>query len=105
MYDCCPVTDGAVSVLLCASDKAKEHSDKLIRIAGIGHASDIMAVHDRKDPAVLEAVRVSSAQAFKMAKNRAQEFCMAIPSWFITFWREAMQLRWTGSIRLNLRQV
>jgi acetyl-CoA C-acetyltransferase len=77
MYDCCPVTDGAASVLLTAGDKAKEYNDKPIRIAGIGHASDIMAVHDRKDPAVLEAVRISSAQAFKMAKMTPQDMNLA----------------------------
>ncbi len=77
MYDCCPVTDGAASVLLCATEKAKEYTDTPIRIAGIGHATDIMAVQDRKDPAVLEAVRISAAQAFKMAKMTPQDMNLA----------------------------
>lgn len=77
MYDCCPVTDGSASVLLAASEKAKEYNDMPIKIAGIGHATDIMAVHDRKDPAVLEAVSLSAAQAFKMAKMTPQDMNLA----------------------------
>jgi acetyl-CoA C-acetyltransferase len=73
MYHCCPVTDGAASVLLCATDKAKEFTDTPIRIAGVGQATDRMAVQDRKDPAVLEALRVAAAQAFKMSKTTPQD--------------------------------
>jgi acetyl-CoA C-acetyltransferase len=77
MYHCCPVTDGAASVLLCATEKAKEFTDTPIRIAGIGQATDKMAVQDRKDPAVLEALRVSAAQAFKMSKTTPQDMSLA----------------------------
>jgi len=77
MYDCCPVTDGAASVLLCASEKAKEYADTPIRIAGIGHATDIMAVQDRRDPAVLEALRISAIQAFRMARMTPQDMNLA----------------------------
>jgi acetyl-CoA C-acetyltransferase len=77
MYHCCPVTDGAASVLLAATDKAREFTDTPIRIAGVGQATDRMAVQDRKDPAVLEALRVSAAQAFKMSKTTPRDMSFA----------------------------
>ena len=77
MYHCCPVTDGAASVLLAATEKAKEFTDTPIRIAGVGQATDRMAVQDRKDPTVLEALRVSAAQAFKMSKTTPRDMSFA----------------------------
>jgi acetyl-CoA C-acetyltransferase len=77
MYHCCPVTDGAASVLLTATEKAREFTDTPIRITGVGQATDRMAVQDRKDPAVLEALRVSAAQAFKMSKTTPRDMSFA----------------------------
>lgn len=77
MYDCCPVSDGAASVLLSASEKARQFTDTPIMIAGIGQATDMMALQDRKDPAVLEALRISAAQAFRMAKMTPQDMSFA----------------------------
>ena len=77
MYHCCPVTDGAASVLLAATEKAREFTDTPIRITGVGQATDRMAVQDRKDPAVLEALRVSAAQAFKMSKTTPRDMSFA----------------------------
>lgn len=77
MYDCCPVTDGAASVLLAATEKARVFTDTAIRITGVGQATDRMAVQDRKDPAVLEALRVSAAQAFKMSKTTPRDMSFA----------------------------
>jgi len=77
MYHCCPVTDGAASVLLAATEKAREFTDAPIRITGVGQATDRMAVQDRKDPAVLEALRVSAAQAFKMSKTTPRDMSFA----------------------------
>jgi acetyl-CoA C-acetyltransferase len=77
MYHCCPVTDGAASVLLSAAEKAKEFTDTPVRIAGVGQATDKMAVQDRKDPATLEALRVAAAQAFKMSKMTPQDMNLA----------------------------
>ena len=77
LYDCCPVTDGSASLLLCATEKAKEFTDTPIKITGIGQATDRMAVQDRKDPAVLEALRAAASQAFKMSKRKPQDMNFA----------------------------
>jgi len=67
MFDCCPVSDGAAAVLLCAAEKAAEFPRPPIRIAGFGQATDTHAVHQRQDPLDLKAVRLASQAAFKMA--------------------------------------
>ncbi len=69
MYSTCPVSDGSAALILVNMDspKAKLFKRKPIRIAGIGSATDTHCVHNRKDPLVLEAVRMSAEKAYKMA--------------------------------------
>lgn len=67
MYDCCPVSDGAAAVLLCAAEKAGDFPHPAVRIAGFGQATDTHAVHQRQDPLDLKAVRLASQAAFRMA--------------------------------------
>jgi acetyl-CoA C-acetyltransferase len=68
LYHCCPISDGAASVVLCSAEKAKNYSDAPVRIAGFGQATDTHAVHERENPTVLKAVQLASKQAFEMAK-------------------------------------
>jgi acetyl-CoA C-acetyltransferase len=69
MYSTCPITDGSAAVILVNMDspKAKLFKKKPIRIAGIASATDTHCVHNRKDPLVLDAVRLSAEKAYKMA--------------------------------------
>ena len=69
MYSTCPVTDGSAAVILVNMDspKARLFNKKPIRIAGLGAATDTHCVHNRKDPLVLDAVRLSSERAYRMA--------------------------------------
>ncbi|HIE23797.1 MAG TPA: thiolase domain-containing protein [Candidatus Korarchaeota archaeon] len=68
LYDCCPTSDGAASIILCSVEKAREFSDTPIMISGFGQAIEVHAVHEREDPIVLKALKLASEQAFKMAK-------------------------------------
>ncbi len=69
MYSTCPITDGSAAVILVNMDspKAKLFKKKPVRIAGIASATDTHCVHNRKDPLVLDAVRLSAEKAYKMA--------------------------------------
>jgi len=67
LLHCSPVSDGAAAVLLCPLDQARKYTDHPVRIAGSGMATSPMALADRKDPAVLGAVRLSAERAYKMA--------------------------------------
>ncbi len=69
MYSTCPITDGSAALILVNMDspKAKSFAKRPIRIAGMGAATDTHCVHNRKDPLVLDAVRLSAEQAYRMA--------------------------------------
>ena len=77
LFDMCPVSDGAASVLLCSMDMAKSFCDTPIAIAGFGQATDIHAVSQRADPTVLKAVQISAQQAFKRAKLTPKDIDVA----------------------------
>ncbi len=66
-FDCCPVSDGGASVILVSKEVAATLGKPMIRLAGVGQATDTHAVHEREDPTDLLAVRSAAAQAFKMA--------------------------------------
>ena len=77
MYHCCPVSDGAAAVLLCAMDKADRFTKKPIKIAGIGQATDTHAVAEREVPTDLLAVRLAAQMAYKMAGLTPQDIDVA----------------------------
>jgi len=69
LYDCCATSDGAAALVL-ASDKAvSDHKipDSAIRVLGVGHATDHLAVQHRSSLTSLNATRIASQRAFKMA--------------------------------------
>jgi acetyl-CoA C-acetyltransferase len=67
LFDCCPVSDGAASVVLVSEAVAEKLGGPRVRVAGIGQATDTHAVHEREDPTDLKAVRLASEKAFAMA--------------------------------------
>ncbi|MEW5827192.1 MAG: acetyl-CoA acetyltransferase [Candidatus Bipolaricaulota bacterium] len=67
MFDCCPVSDGAASLLLASQDVAAKLGAPRVVIAGIGQATDTHAVQEREDPTDLKAVRLASVAAFEAA--------------------------------------
>ena len=77
LYDCCPMSDGAASLILCSLEEAEKIVDTPIVIAGMGQASDNPVVCEREDPTVLEALRRASQQAFKMAKITPKDIDVA----------------------------
>ena len=79
IYSMCPVSDGAATVILVNMDspKAELFKKKAVRIAGIGSATDTHCVHNRKDPLVLDAVRLSSERAYAMAGLKPQDISFA----------------------------
>ncbi len=67
MFDCCPVSDGGAALVLCSEEVARKSGRPMIRIAGIGQATDTHAVHEREDPTELKAVKLASRLAFERA--------------------------------------
>lgn len=77
VYHCCPVSDGAAAVLLCAMDSADRFIKKPVKIAGIGQATDTHAVAEREVPTDLLAVRLAAQRAYKMAGLTPQDIDVA----------------------------
>lgn len=69
ILDCSPITDGAAAVILCPLEMAKEIvGDKpFVKIAGVGAATDTIALHDREDISRLTSTEKASEAALKMA--------------------------------------
>ena len=76
-FDCCPVSDGGACVILASEDVARKMNKPLIRLAGIGQATDTHAVHEREEPTDLLAVRSAAKQSFKMAGIKPKDVNVA----------------------------
>ncbi|MEE9163420.1 MAG: thiolase domain-containing protein [Thermoplasmata archaeon] len=68
VLDCAPLSDGAAAVVLCPMDMARKFNDTPVRIAGLGVASDTIALHDRRDLTTMESTVVAGKKALHMAK-------------------------------------
>jgi acetyl-CoA C-acetyltransferase len=78
VLDCSPVTDGAAAAILCPLDLAKRISKKApVRVAGVGHATDSLALYRRADLTRLPAVERSAQIALKMANRKPSDMHLA----------------------------
>ncbi len=66
-FDCCPVSDGGACLILVSEEVARKIDRPLVRLAGVGQATDTHAVHEREEPTDLLAVRRAAAMAFERA--------------------------------------
>ncbi|MGQ9559789.1 MAG: thiolase domain-containing protein [Candidatus Oleimicrobiaceae bacterium] len=74
VLDCSPITDGAAAVVICSLETAKKVSKKpIVKIAGIGHATDTIALHSREDLTFLRSASLAAERALKMAKKTPAE--------------------------------
>jgi acetyl-CoA C-acetyltransferase len=60
LMHCCPISDGAAAVVLSAGRTA-------VRIAGIGHGTDTLALRHRRDLTSFAATRAAAREAYAMA--------------------------------------
>lgn len=67
LLHCSPITDGAAAVLLAPVEVAKKMNKPYAVITGIGHATDTIALCQRKSLCQLPAVEAASQRALKMA--------------------------------------
>jgi acetyl-CoA C-acetyltransferase len=67
LLDSSPICDGAAAVVLAPAEAARPLSAAPIRIAGSAVGTDAIAIHDRRDPMVLEAGVASSHRAYEQA--------------------------------------
>jgi len=67
LLDSSAACDGAAAVVLAPADAARVLSPAPIRIAGSAVGTDTLAVHDRRDPLVLDAAVLSARRAYGQA--------------------------------------
>ena len=77
LFDCAPMSDGAGALVLCASDRARKFTDTPIDLIGTGHASDFIAVHDRRDLTTIDATVIAGKRAFHAARKTPNDVKVA----------------------------
>ena len=77
VYDCSLVSDGAASIVLAPLERAREWTDKPVRVLGIAQTSDFVALDHKEDITVLQAVRTAAGKAYKMAGVGPNEIQLA----------------------------
>jgi len=75
LYDCCPTSDGAAALVVASDRAVKEHglADRAIRVLGLGHGTDYLAVQHRLSLTSMNATVVAAEKAFKMARVGPQD--------------------------------
>jgi acetyl-CoA C-acetyltransferase len=78
LFDCSPICDGSAAIVLASEEKARELGiEDPIWVSGIGYSSDTANLCRRKDYLSLEASRVASERAYKMAKTTPKDIDVA----------------------------
>ena len=78
LYDCCPLSDGAASIILASEEKVKELKiDTPIWVAGIGYSSGTANLSKRPDFVGLEASVLASQRAYRAANVTADQLDLA----------------------------
>ena len=66
--DASPIGDGAAAAVLIPKEKIQTFENlSIVRIAGSGASSDLISIHERKDPLWLTAAERSSQAAYSQA--------------------------------------
>ncbi|HIE38720.1 MAG TPA: thiolase domain-containing protein [Anaerolineales bacterium] len=67
LMDSSPIGDGAAAVILVPADWARRFPQPPVRIAGSAVGTDAVALHDRRDPLVMEGAALSAYRAYQQA--------------------------------------
>ena len=67
LYDCCPFSDGASSVIICSEKFAKDHSKDYIQVIGSGRGGSSAALQGRQHLTTIPSTKIACEAAYKMA--------------------------------------
>ena len=67
LYDSCPFSDGASSVILCSEKFAKEHNKDYIHVIGSGRGGSSAALQGREHMTTIPSTKIAAEAAYKMA--------------------------------------
>jgi acetyl-CoA C-acetyltransferase len=77
MLDCSPLSDGAAAVVICPAEKAKNYTEKPVKIIGSGQASDMLPVHGRENICTFEATVHAAKKAYNQANIEPKDVDLA----------------------------
>ena len=77
LYDCCPFSDGASSVILCSEKFAKEHGGDYIEVIGSGRGGSPAALQGREHMTTIPSTKLAAEKAYKMAGVTAKDIDFA----------------------------
>lgn len=67
IFEYCPVSDGAVSLLVTSDDNAASFGSKAVRITGTGASSGVSSITSRESLVSIDSVKESAVKAFRSA--------------------------------------
>ena len=67
LFDCCPFSDGASSVILCNEKFAKEHGNDYVQVIGSGRGGSPAALQGREHMTTIPSTKIAAEAAYKMA--------------------------------------
>ncbi|MDD1658023.1 MAG: thiolase domain-containing protein [Methanomicrobiales archaeon] len=67
LFDCSPITDGAAAVVVAPLERAREFTDRFVKVRASAQASDTISLHDRADISRLDATVAAGRWALKDA--------------------------------------
>jgi acetyl-CoA C-acetyltransferase len=73
VYDCSLISDGAAAVMIAPLERAREFTNKPVRVLGIAQTSDYVALDQKEDITTLSAVVRAAQKAYKMAGVTAND--------------------------------
>jgi len=79
ILDCSPITDGAAALVLAEIGVARKLAKgrPIVRVAGVGQATDRIALQSRADLTTLPATTLAAQRAFKMAGKTPTDLHLA----------------------------
>lgn len=73
VYDCCPISDGAAAVILCATERAHEFSKRPVEIIGSAQSTGYNSLYNTPQATRLDATVLAAESAFGMAGITPQD--------------------------------
>ncbi len=67
LYDCCPFSDGASSVILCSEKFAREQGGSYVEVIGSGRGGSPAALQGRDRLTTIPSTKIAAEAAYKMA--------------------------------------
>jgi len=67
LYDCCPFSDGASSVVICNEKFAKDHTKNYVKVIGSGRGGSPAALQGRDHLTTIPSTKIAAQAAYKMS--------------------------------------